>query len=130
MSHYRLGRFLIVILSLVALPLSAAEKDWNDGSDNWSNPAAWTPAGVPAAGDDAIISFNDDVARTITYDYTGPDVVLNSLTVDLQGAVTNTITLSMAANSLTANIEFIGLNGSGTFNQSGGTNTAGSLRMG
>jgi hypothetical protein len=103
-----------------------------DGSDNWSVAGNWS-AGVPGAGSDASISEADGVSRTVNYDYTGSPVTLNSLTVDLTGgtgAATNT--LSIADNDLTTTAaENIGLNGSGTVDQSGGVNTTnGSLKLG
>ena len=114
---------MFVALSVV-LPAHAVIKDWNDGTGNWSEPANWTPAGVPEAGDDTNIVFNDDVARTVTYDYTGPAVMLGPLTIDMTGAGTNATTLSMGANALSTNSgEYIGEDGRGTFDQSGGTHT-------
>ena len=123
MSRYFRG-LVAIVLGLVAVPGWAAVKDWNDGSDNWSNGAAWTPAGVPGASDTVNIVFGDDVARTVTYDYTGPAITLGLLSVDMTGAGTNATTLTMAANALTTSGgERIGQNGRGTFTQSGGTHT-------
>src|SRR5262249_10895978 len=34
-----------------------ATKTWIDSTDNWTNPADWSPAGVPGPGDDVVISF-------------------------------------------------------------------------
>jgi hypothetical protein len=114
---------MIVALSLV-LPAHAVIKDWNDGTGIWSEPTNWTPAGVPAAGDTVNVVFADDVARTVTYDYTGPATMLGPLTIDMSGAGTNATTLSMAANTLSTNSgEHIGVDGRGTFDQSGGTHT-------
>ena len=88
---------VVIVLGFVAGPCWATNKDWNDGSDNWSNAALWTPAGVPGAGDTVNISFSDDVARTVSYDYTGPAITLGFLNVDMMGAGTNASTFSMSA---------------------------------
>jgi len=49
----RTGR-LPAIVALVALAASAhgAERAWNGGIGSWSDPAQWTPAGVPEPSDD------------------------------------------------------------------------------
>ena len=131
MWRHLIGCAVGVVLLAVAVPASAVIKDWNDGSDNWSVAANWTPAGVPGAGDVVKIVFNDDVARTVTYDYTGPAVTLGSLNIDMTGAGTNATTLSMGSGTLTTSGETIGNFGRGTFNQSGGTHTvSGSFSMG
>jgi hypothetical protein len=97
---------------------------WTDGSDNWSVSGNWS-AGVPGSGVVADIGDSDGVSRTVTYDYAGPAVSLDSLTVDLTGGTGSaTNTLSISANNLTtSNYEYIGYAGSGTVNQTGGMNT-------
>ena len=115
---------------LVTVPAFAAIKDWNDGSDNWSNAAAWTPAGVPGTGGHAHIVFGDGVARTVTYDYAGPAITLGNVSVDLTGPGIDATTLTMPAGNLTTNLgQSIGSNGRGTFNQSGGTNSLSTLAL-
>jgi hypothetical protein len=123
----------VCVALLIALPAKAVTKNWNDGTGNWSEPTNWTPAGVPGAGDIASIEFVDDVARTVTYDYTGPAIALSHVSIDLAGVGANSITLSMSANALTTNSgELIGSLGRGTLDHSGGTNTitANSLVLG
>jgi fibronectin-binding autotransporter adhesin len=113
----------------------ATTRAWNDGSGNWSTAADWTPSGVPAAGDTVNINETDGVSRTITYDYTGAAVTLSSLAIDLTGYTGTATTLfSMSANNLSATNEFVGSsglgsNGTGLFNQSGGTNTVSSGQL-
>ncbi len=108
----------------------AATRAWNAGSAGWTLATNWNPNGTPAALDVINITETDGVSRTITYDYTGANVTLTSLTIDLTSYTgTNTTTLSMPANILTATNEYVGnsgtgTNGTGTFLQSGGTNTA------
>jgi hypothetical protein len=114
----------------MASPLWAATKDWSDGSDNWSTDAAWTPVGVPAAGDNAHIIFSDGVARTVTYDYAGPAIVLGNVSVDLTGPGTDATILTMSAGELTTSFgQSIGPNGRGTFNQTGGKNSLNTLAL-
>lgn len=46
-----LSLLAICALALAVSPAVAAEKIWFGGSSDWSNPAAWTPAGVPGPDD-------------------------------------------------------------------------------
>src|SRR5262245_61704466 len=124
MSHYRLACFVLLAVCFIASPLWAVTKDWNDGTGNWSTDASWTPAGVPGSGYNAHIIFSDGVARTITYDYAGPAIVLGNLTVDLTGPGADPTTLTMSAGELTTSFgQSIGPTGRGTFNQTGGKNS-------
>jgi hypothetical protein len=124
---------LVALVFLVAwssgrVALAATTDSWTDGTGNWSTAANWTNAlnthTVPANGDTVSIGpFSDGVARTITYDYTGAAVTLNSLGIDLTGAGAAAASLSMPANNLTSSFEYVGFNGRGIFNQDGGNNT-------
>jgi hypothetical protein len=119
-------RLLFVFASAVLIlsPASTAiAENWIVGSGFWNTPGNWNPSTVPGAGDLVTITPADGVARTITYDYPGPAVTLDELRVDLTGAGTAATTLSMSANNLTSNYQYIGYNGRGIFNHSGGTNT-------
>ena len=120
----------IVILAVSpAAVATAAVKNWVAGDGNWNTPGNWSPAGVPGAGDDVKIDLNIAVPRTVTYDYPGPPVTLNSLGVNNTSASAIPATLSMAANNLTTGeldvgwSGFGGFGGSGTFTQSGGVAT-------
>src|SRR3954447_26871670 len=124
-----LGSVTICLL-LAAADCLAATKDWNDGSDNWSNAADWTPAGVPGAGDTVNIVFADGVARTVTYDYTGPAVTLGPLAIDQAMAGLNASTLTMPGNALSVSGgEVIGNLGGAILNQSGGTHTISGVEL-
>ena len=68
--------FLIQIIVLISCFASAANKT-SIASGNWSNPAIWLPAGVPATGDDVTISN----ANTVTLDI---PTTVRSLTVTKQ----------------------------------------------
>jgi hypothetical protein len=130
-------RVLLVLLVLTAAtvallsnrPTLAVTYNWNSGTANWNYALHWSPFGIPGNSDTANVANSDGVNRTITYDYTGAAVSLALLTVDLTGGTAgSTETLSMSANNLTADTEYIGYsgsggsNGSGTFNQSDGLN--------
>lgn len=124
--------FSTVVLVLAFSPVGvarAATKNWIAGSGNWNTPGNWSSAGVPGAGDDVNIKLTDGIARTITYDYPGPAVTLNSLGINLTGAGAATTTLQMSANNLTTGeldvgwSGFGGSGGRGTFTQSGGVTT-------
>src|SRR6476619_2158504 len=130
MWHRLVGGVVVIVAALAAVPAWAVPKSWNDGTGGWSTGANWTPSGVPAGGDSASIVFSDDVARTVTYDYTGPAATLTSLTLDMLGAGTNLVTLDMQANALTTNGgQDIGSSGRALFTQSGGINTVNTLPL-
>ena len=116
--------FVLFGNSLGLLPsANAVTRNWIGGSANWNSNGNWNPFGVPAANDAADIVFGDGVGRVVTYDYTGPAVTLNSLTLDLTGSIAQSTTLSMAANNLHVANEWVGNFGRGTVNQTGGTHT-------
>jgi hypothetical protein len=119
---------LAIVVALACSPATVARAQastWNVGSGNWNTPGNWSPSGVPGAG--ATIDFInfDGVPRTITYDYTGPAVTLGNIYIDLYGNISGGANiLSMSSNSLTAEgIMFVGDNGNGEVDQSGGTVT-------
>jgi len=108
-----------------------AQDQWIAADGDWNVPGNWNPANVPGAGDDVDITETDGVNRTINYDYAGSPVELAWLTLDLtnfSGSASSV--LSVSANDLTADFEYIGdsgagSNGVGTFTQSGGVNSVG-----
>jgi hypothetical protein len=107
---------------------AGATDSWVADSGNWSIAGNWS-IGVPTATADVFIVQSDLVDRSVTYDYAGPSISLNSLTVDNTGGGTNT--LSQADNNLTiTNNEYVGSNGAGVFSQNGGSNTARFLYLG
>jgi T5SS/PEP-CTERM-associated repeat protein len=140
----RTKRFIAVALAIfaagAATPATAANKFWKNsvGSGVWTNGNNWSAispngvdnAGVPGAGDDVKIDINlGGAPRTVTYDYPGPPITLNSLGVNNTSATAIPATLSMAANNLTTGeldvgwSGFGGFGGAGTFTQSGGVTT-------
>ena len=133
----RRSRVLLAAAAAVVIPLrraAAQNSEWIGGSSNWNNAVNWAPAGVPGAGDTvSVTSGVVGASQTITYDYPGPDVALNQLTLDLLGgAGTFSEILSMSANNLEAGAETVGFFGKATFNQGGGANTidTGALAIG
>jgi hypothetical protein len=116
------GLFLLAPLGM--LPQAwAVPRTWEAGTGNWSTAANWSPSGMPGAGDDASINI-DSGNLTITYDYTGSAVTLNSLNISAFSPTGGQVLFSMPANNLTAITENISgsAGNSTTFNQSGGTN--------
>src|SRR5271156_2111972 len=105
-----LNRFLALAAVLIlALPeANGATRNWigptGNGSigGNWSTTVDWSPAGVPAAGDDVNIIGTATMGPTITYDYTGAAISLGSLNINAGGTnfMRPAATLSMSANTL------------------------------
>src|SRR4051812_13769768 len=128
-----LGGVLAALMALSpATVAQAANKFWKNSvvTGNWSTGANWSAtsatgvdnAGAPVANDTVNIRPTDGANHTVTYDVGSP-LTLTQLNVDLTGALATTATLSMSANNLTSSNEWLGINGRGTFTQSGGTNT-------
>jgi fibronectin-binding autotransporter adhesin len=130
-SHRFLSALAAALLLIAGSRASAVTRQWAAFNGNWSSPFNWAPSGVPGNGDDVYLMNFDGVSRTITYDYSGFPVVLNSLNIGLLGGAAGaTETLQMNNNTLNSSVEFVGTsggagNGSGTFNQSTGSNLVG-----
>jgi hypothetical protein len=114
----------IIIMSVFLVPLHsmAADKNWIGGTGRWNNGNKWAPIGQPQDGDKVYLNKTDGTDNTVYYSNTlYPSAVLNSLEIDVTG--TGTITLSQSGDPLAAADEYIGHSGTGTFTQTGGTNT-------
>ncbi len=92
----RLIAFAAILLSVSLLPnrLNATTKT-SIATGNWSNGTIWSPAGVPAAGDDVVIHSGNTVTVDSIYS-------CNNLNVGDATAANATLTVT-AANSLTIN---------------------------
>lgn len=85
---------VVFVFSAMATP--AAAKNWNAATGNWNVPTNWDPLGAPTMGEAVNIVFNDNTARTVTYDVTAP--TLGVLKIDLTNGAnpsTNSSTLLM-----------------------------------
>jgi filamentous hemagglutinin len=105
------GSILAATVNLAA----AATKTWTAGDGVWSDPAHWV-GGVPAAGDDAILSS----PNTTTAYLGGPAGTLHDISVS---ATTPGTTLLIGGGTLTANRAFVGNNSLGAISQNSGTFT-------
>ena len=111
--------------AIVLNPLQslADDKYWACGSDSWDQSSCWNPAGQPVTGDSAFLTQSDSTDRVVTYaNAISPTPVLNSLTVDATGSGSMELSLGQELSALD---EYIGYDGIGTVNQTGGTNTLG-----
>jgi autotransporter-associated beta strand protein len=108
----------LTVLLLAPPAVRAAVYSWNVLSGDWSAALSWTGGTtLPASGDTAYVANGG----TATVDTTGPTCNTLFLGGTGGGAVL------MTTGSFAATTEHIGSYGSGTFTQSGGTNTAGTL---
>ncbi|HXE53869.1 MAG TPA: hypothetical protein VN541_12680, partial [Tepidisphaeraceae bacterium] len=127
-------------VSAIATSAGAATKTWADGNGQlipvfWSTASDWSPTGVPATGDDVIVSGKVGGITlgglNLTYDYTnGGGVTLNSLTLGQSGGA-GTLVMSSAVTLVSLN-EYLGnsgaggSNGIGVITQTAGLNSVGS----
>jgi hypothetical protein len=114
----------LLALAVSAVSLPSLAQTWIAGDGNWSDAANWNPATVPTTSGIVTFSNADAAARTLTYDYTGPTVKLSSISIDQRGTGTNT--LSIDADTLSVTSMYVGQQGRGVVNQTGGNVTVGS----
>lgn len=129
-SHGFAVALAAMLLLLRADGAAAATRIWVDGNGSWSDPGNWSPFGVPGGGDDVYITNFTATGRTIFYDYSGFPTILGSLNLGLIGGAGATETLEMRNSTLNCSVEVIGTsgglgNGSGTLNQTTGSNIVG-----
>jgi hypothetical protein len=124
---------LFTALLTCAPAANGATKHWNAGGSGLWNVAANWNAGVPGEGDAADLTLTDSGDSIVTYDYTGPDVTLSSVSIvwhpSAVGNISPSLTLAMSTHNLITNDEYIA-NGTGqlspttaTSDVSGGVNT-------
>src|SRR4051812_24941584 len=67
-------KLVLLAFCLLAHPLLAASRTWTGAaSANWSNPANWSPAGVPAAGE-SLVFPSGAANKTMVNDVTSMSV--------------------------------------------------------
>lgn len=128
MKNSALASFVAVALSI---PVSAQSNYVGPPVGNWSRDGNWSPMGVPGAG--AVVNFinNDDVDRTLFYDYVGPVIQLGTFSIVQKGPGSHVNTFSMGSGVLYTASENLGQNGRAVFNQTGGTHSVtGSIIIG
>jgi fibronectin-binding autotransporter adhesin len=116
---HSLGFTMLITTSGAALiPLMAAENTQTSCvSSLWSNASCWVN-GIPATNDDALLTYGTAMGFNTTAN-------VYNLTID------NGSTLNQTGGELASrNWQYIGLNGTGTFTQTAGTNNSDSLLVG
>jgi hypothetical protein len=116
-----LTALILVLLAQPALGVPTT-KQWVGTPFNnlWTTASNWSPAGEPGTGDDVFVTQSGFFPETVIYN-TLANPTLYSLTIDATGW--GKITLQQSGNALTADIETVGLDGKGVYDQSGGSNT-------
>jgi hypothetical protein len=103
-----------LITSAAALRAPADTKIWSAPGDGlWSDPANWSPIGVPAPTDDPLLTPGTNATVLVTYDASVPasSTAIRNLVID--AAAGSLITLGQTANTLGANSEIVGNTGLG-----------------
>src|SRR5689334_4703715 len=121
-TNLRVAAAAAALTSVVGVvhPALGVATNWTfNGSGNWSVASNWSLA-VPFQNADTNISFNDAIARTINYDYTGAQVTLNSLVLNNNNS-TGATTLSQPGGIVTTLAETVASTGFATLSISGGT---------
>lgn len=119
----RLG-IICACLTFVSMNVFAVDKFWICGDGSWDDGSCWNPIAQPLDFDDAYLSQNDGLNRTIQY--SNPNAlttdlkVVNSLNVDATGG--GSVELVINQDILSTSYINVGLNGNGTITQTGGIN--------
>jgi autotransporter-associated beta strand protein len=96
-EHRRMTFIQLFLICLLATSEAwAITRTWSGASGNWSDPAQWSPNGVPQNGDDLV--FNNSPGASLNNDITGLSV--RSLTLHHTGAIVGnalTVTLEIQA---------------------------------
>lgn len=119
----------------------AVDRTWIAGTSlnrtgNWSIASNWSPTGIPVSSDNVFLFAGGTIDSVISYDYGGIAMTLSTVTVDntgpaLAGAFTVlSIPGGFPFRRLSANIEYVGVNGRGRVNQGGGSNATEYLFLG
>src|SRR5207249_2353543 len=79
-------------------------------------------------GDDAILQAGTNTAVVVTFDANALATNLASLSINSTTA--GSISLFQSMNMLVSQVDYVGSNGAGTYNQKGGVHTANTLYLG
>src|SRR5207248_2414120 len=110
-------------------PMGAATDVYIAGSGNWSTPTNWSLGQPPLLpGDDAILQAGTNSLVVVTFDANANATKLGSLAINSTTA--GSVALLQSLNTLISQIENVGSNGAGTYNQNGGMNQASALYLG
>jgi hypothetical protein len=132
---------VFILFILILTGVSQAENYyWIGGTGWWDNPANWSssvmpgnvqppPGSPPSALDRAFLTQSDGIDRTVSFRNQGPQAIYD-IRIDSVG--TGTITFSQSQDSLIVySRQYIGYDGRGIYNQSGGSNfSGGSISLG
>jgi T5SS/PEP-CTERM-associated repeat protein len=108
-------------------PIQSGIKYWTGDSGNWDdsglafNASNWTSPGVPASGNSAYLTQTDSTDRTVEYNSANP-VNLDELRVDATGSGNMTLRQD-SASTMSADHEYVGYQGRGSYIQTAGTNS-------
>ncbi len=105
-------------------------KTWigGPGTGTWSNPALWSPAGVPTAAQVALLTQSDASDRNVVYSSFPGGNAASTVVINATG--TGAMTLTQAGGIFNANQVTLGSTANGIFNRTAGGASIGTLLMG
>jgi len=121
-----IGFLALATLCLIPSTTRATDHYWNRSTGDWSdtNPYPWSVAPEPTSSD-AVYIYN---GGTATVSQTGE--VCSALYLGTSGGITKSGTIQMTDGGLSSDNDYVGYNGTGSFSQSGGTNSITSFYLG
>jgi hypothetical protein len=129
-----LTRIMVFLISFIILPLSlfAADDLWvvaPGGDPYWATSGNWSLGYEPGVNDNAVLSLAPSITSNTTVYYNSQaNLTLGTITVD--GINGYSLELGQSQGALSSTTQYIGYNGSGSYTQTGGTNTINLLYLG
>jgi hypothetical protein len=108
----------------------ASTDSWNDGTGNWSVGSNWLSGNVPAAGDTVNLTQSDAANRTVTFDAAATSGTgFAQLNIDATGPGSMSLYQALGTFNVSGTA-YIGNSGTGSFVQTGGSNSVGTIQLG
>src|SRR5437868_6078783 len=114
---------LAAVAPVIASLDARADRTYTGQGGFWASPGNWTPSGIPA-NENVTLQPGTNALVLITYDAAVPATNTSIINLTIDSTTANQVRLQQIANTLTiTGAEYVGFNGSGTLNLTGGTHT-------
>jgi hypothetical protein len=121
MKHYLYAGLLMAGSSLFSINVQSATLTWNCTDDYWHRATCWSPISMPTSADIVNVYTVSGLDTLLKIDSVTGNA--DALGLNINATTGTTVTLQPTGGALSTGFEVIGSDGTGTFTQSGGTNT-------
>ena len=98
-----------------------ADATWGCTAGNWESTNCWNTSTIPGSNDNVYVNPVSGADTTLYFSNTAGTQSVNNILID--STTVNNALFTQSGGTLSSGYEFIGIGGTGTFTQSGGTNT-------